>query len=88
MVASHGASVLLAAARRRAVRTLVGCADSPRRRAPVRLSAAGHVTPDTLDSAIRYEQVLRLVSDRYHPDLRVVEIGSGSGGIAESWTIA
>lgn len=44
----------------------------------IRSIAAG-----TLDIALRYERVLGLIKDRYHPELRIVEVGSGSGGLAE-----
>lgn len=36
-----------------------------------------------LDTALRYEAVLRLLADRWRPDLRVLEVGSGSGGVTE-----
>jgi SAM-dependent methyltransferase len=36
-----------------------------------------------LDTALRYEAVLRLLAERWRPDLRVLEVGSGSGGVTE-----
>ena len=38
-----------------------------------------------LDAALRYRAVLPLLADRWHPGIRVLEVGSGSGGAAE-WT--
>jgi SAM-dependent methyltransferase len=48
-----------------------------------RIPAIWHVTPGTLDIALRYERCLALIKDRYQPDLRILELGSGSGGLAE-----
>ncbi len=36
-----------------------------------------------LDTALRYDAVLRLLADHWQPDLRVLEVGSGSGGVTE-----
>ena len=36
-----------------------------------------------LDTALRYDAVLRLLADRWQPELRVLEVGSGSGGVTE-----
>src|SRR4051812_9343347 len=36
-----------------------------------------------LDTALRYEMVLRLLAERWRPGMRVLEVGSGSGGVAE-----
>jgi SAM-dependent methyltransferase len=43
------------------------------------------VTSRTLDAALRYRAVFALLEDRWHPGIRVLEVGSGSGGAAE-WT--
>jgi SAM-dependent methyltransferase len=45
------------------------------------------VTSHTLDAALRYRAVFALLGDRWRPGLRVLEVGSGSGGAAE-WTDA
>jgi SAM-dependent methyltransferase len=44
-----------------------------------------HVTSHTLDAALRYRAVFALLADRWRPGIRVLEVGSGSGGAAE-WT--
>jgi SAM-dependent methyltransferase len=36
-----------------------------------------------LDTALRYEAVLRLLAERWRPSLRVLEVGSGAGGVTE-----
>jgi SAM-dependent methyltransferase len=36
-----------------------------------------------LDTALRYEAVLRLLGERWRPGMRVLEVGSGSGGVTE-----
>jgi SAM-dependent methyltransferase len=36
-----------------------------------------------LDTALRYEAVLRLLDERWRPGMRVLEVGSGSGGVTE-----
>jgi SAM-dependent methyltransferase len=36
-----------------------------------------------LDTALRYDAVLQLLAERWRPDLRVLEVGSGSGGVTE-----
>jgi SAM-dependent methyltransferase len=36
-----------------------------------------------LDTALRYEAVLRLLAERWRPGMRVLEVGSGSGGVTE-----
>lgn len=41
------------------------------------------ITPTNLDSALRYERAIALLSDIYRPDLSILEIGSGSSGITE-----
>jgi SAM-dependent methyltransferase len=37
----------------------------------------------TLDTALRYDAVLQLLAERWRPDMRVLEVGSGSGGVTE-----
>lgn len=41
------------------------------------------VTPWNIDGAMRYWTVLQRVRDLYRPDLRVLEVGSGSAGVTE-----
>ena len=36
-----------------------------------------------MDAALRYRAVCRLLADRWRPGIRVLEVGSGSGGAAE-----
>lgn len=36
-----------------------------------------------LDTALRYDAVLRLLAERWRPSLRVLEVGSGAGGVTE-----
>jgi len=36
-----------------------------------------------LDTALRYDAVLRLLADRWRPDIAVLEVGSGAGGVTE-----
>ena len=36
-----------------------------------------------MDAALRYRAVLGLLESRWHPGIRVLEVGSGSGGAAE-----
>jgi SAM-dependent methyltransferase len=43
------------------------------------------VTSHTLDAGLRYRAVFALLEDRWCPGIRVLEVGSGSGGAAE-WT--
>ena len=40
-------------------------------------------TDATLDTALRYDAVLELLRDRWRADARVLEVGSGSGGVTE-----
>ena len=47
------------------------------------LPATFHPTDATLDTALRYYAVLRLLRDRWRDDARVLEVGSGSGGVTE-----
>ena len=37
----------------------------------------------SIDVALRYWMAIQLFADRYRPDLDIVELGSGSGGIAQ-----
>jgi SAM-dependent methyltransferase len=39
------------------------------------------IFPHTIDSALRYCAVIGLLAERYRPDLRILEVGSGSGGV-------
>jgi SAM-dependent methyltransferase len=41
------------------------------------------VFPHNIDGAMRYYAVIRLLAERFSPDLRVLEVGSGSGGVTE-----
>jgi SAM-dependent methyltransferase len=41
------------------------------------------IHPHTVDTALRYHAVIQLLAERYRPDLRVLEVGSGSGGVTE-----
>lgn len=41
------------------------------------------VTSHNIDTALRYRAVLALLSHRWYPGIRVLEVGSGSGGAAE-----
>jgi SAM-dependent methyltransferase len=40
-------------------------------------------TEGTLDTALRYWAVLNLLKSRWHGDAKVLEVGSGSGGVTE-----
>jgi SAM-dependent methyltransferase len=40
-------------------------------------------TDATLDAALRYDAVLELLRDRWYDGARVLEVGSGSGGVTE-----
>jgi SAM-dependent methyltransferase len=40
-------------------------------------------TARTLDTALRYFAVVRLMGERWSPNPRVLEVGSGSGGVTE-----
>ncbi len=50
-----------------------------RRKIPTRF----RVTSQNIDAALRYRAVLANLADRWQPELRVLEVGSGSGGVAE-----
>ena len=41
------------------------------------------ITESNLDTALRYKTAIGLLADRYRPDLDVLEVGAGSGGITE-----
>ncbi len=48
-----------------------------------RIPTRFRVTSHTIDAALRYRAALALLADRWQPEIRVLEIGSGSGGAAE-----
>src|SRR3954454_8595845 len=50
---------------------------------PDRMPARLRPTDATLDTALRYDAVLNLLRDRWRADARVLEVGSGSGGVTE-----
>jgi SAM-dependent methyltransferase len=50
---------------------------------PPSMPASFRPTEATLDTALRYYTVLELLRDRWRPDARVLEVGSGSGGVTE-----
>jgi SAM-dependent methyltransferase len=41
------------------------------------------VTPWNIDGAMRYWMVIQMFRDRFRPDVKILEVGSGSGGITE-----
>jgi SAM-dependent methyltransferase len=41
------------------------------------------VNPFNIDGALRYAAIIDLLRDRFHPELRILEVGSGAGGITE-----
>jgi SAM-dependent methyltransferase len=41
------------------------------------------LTPFNIDGALRYARIIELLADRFRPDLRILEVGSGAGGITE-----
>jgi SAM-dependent methyltransferase len=41
------------------------------------------VNPFNIDGALRYAAIVDLLRDRFHPELRILEVGSGAGGITE-----
>jgi SAM-dependent methyltransferase len=47
------------------------------------MPASFRPTDATLDTALRYYAVLELLRDRWRADARVLEVGSGSGGVTE-----
>jgi SAM-dependent methyltransferase len=50
---------------------------------PTSMPVSFEPTDATLDTALRYYTVLELLRDRWRPDARVLEVGSGSGGVTE-----
>ncbi len=48
-----------------------------------RLPAHFDVTAGNIDTALRYDAVLRLLEPKWTPDLRILEVGSGAGGVTE-----
>lgn len=50
---------------------------------PAALPERYDVTPAKLDGAMRYWNVIQELRDMYRPDLDILEVGSGSGGITE-----
>jgi hypothetical protein len=53
------------------------------RSVPPSLPAHFRPTDATLDTALRYHAALERLRDRWRPDARVLEVGSGSGGATE-----
>lgn len=51
--------------------------------APSALPEQFRVSARTIDTALRYSAVLRLLRDRWSPSHQVLEVGSGSGGVTE-----
>jgi SAM-dependent methyltransferase len=41
------------------------------------------LTPFNLDGALRYSAIIELIADRFHAQLKILEVGSGAGGITE-----
>jgi SAM-dependent methyltransferase len=41
------------------------------------------VNPFNIDGALRYAAIIDLLADRFHPQARILEVGSGAGGITE-----
>jgi SAM-dependent methyltransferase len=59
-----------------------------RRGAPGAAAAPGvperyDVNPFNIDGALRYAAIIELLRGRFHPDMRILEVGSGAGGITE-----
>ncbi len=50
---------------------------------PAELPERYDVTPWNIDGAMRYWMVIQQLRDVYRPDLDVLEVGSGSGGVTE-----
>ena len=65
---------------RRVPRGRVGASDPAATPAP---PANYHVNPFNIDGALRYAAIVELLRDRFHPDMRILEVGSGAGGITE-----
>ena len=68
------AAPLVAADRRLAVRLA-------RDRSP--LPTRYEITPVTFDVALRYREVIDLIAPIYRPDMHILEVGSGSGGVTD-----
>ncbi len=49
----------------------------------MRPPARYRITESSLDTALRYQTAIGLFADRYRPDLAILEVGAGSGGITE-----
>jgi len=47
------------------------------------LPARFEITPQTLDTALRYREVVDLIRPVYRPGAAILEVGSGSGGLAD-----
>jgi SAM-dependent methyltransferase len=45
--------------------------------------ASYDVNPFNIDGALRYAAIVELLRDRFHPQMRILEVGSGAGGITE-----
>lgn len=41
------------------------------------------VFPHNIDGALRYFTVIRLLAERFRPGMRILEVGSGAGGVTE-----
>ena len=41
------------------------------------------ITPVTLDSALRYREAIELIRPLHRPGLRILEVGSGAGGVTD-----
>jgi hypothetical protein len=44
---------------------------------------AFRLTAGNLDTALRYHAAIELLAERWRPDLDILEVGSGSGGVTE-----
>lgn len=42
-----------------------------------------NIRTHNIDGALRHHSVIRLLAEEYRPELRILEVGSGSGGITE-----
>jgi SAM-dependent methyltransferase len=62
---------------RRVARGAPGPATAPG--APARYQ----VNPFNIDGALRYAAIVELLRERFHPEMRILEVGSGAGGITE-----
>jgi ubiquinone/menaquinone biosynthesis C-methylase UbiE len=50
---------------------------------PVKPPAHYDVTPFNIDGALRYSAVIDLLAGHFHPTVKILEVGSGAGGITE-----